>query len=93
MFGDRVVAWGPAEDVPGDGIGDVRVFQFPNVSGQLCASALLSVVKVGLVSSPSCFKCVACQPSVGLDVTTRIETRNIFAKLLGSIDHRPVVKL
>ena len=34
MFGDRVVAWGPAEDVPGDCVGDVRVFQFPNVSGQ-----------------------------------------------------------
>ena len=33
-FCDRVVAWGPAEDVPGDGVGDVRVFQFPNVSGQ-----------------------------------------------------------
>ena len=69
MFGDRVVAWGPAEDVPGDGVGDVVVFQFPNVSGQLCASAFFSVVKVGLVSSPSCFECVTSQPSVALDVT------------------------
>ena len=32
-LGDRVVVWGPAQDVPGDGVWDVGVLQAPHVAG------------------------------------------------------------
>ena len=65
---DRVVSWGPAKNIPGDGIRDVGVLQVPNIPGQLGAPAFLPVVKVRLVSSPSCFECVTCQSGIRLDM-------------------------
>ena len=66
---DRVVSWSPAKNIPGDGVGDVGVLQVPNISGQLSVPSFLPVVKVRLVSSPSCFECVSSQPGIGLDMT------------------------
>ena len=31
-LGNRVVVWGPAQNVPGDGVWDVRVLQAPHVA-------------------------------------------------------------
>ena len=64
---DRVVSWGPAKNIPGDGIRDVGVLQVPNIPGQLSVPSFLLVVEVRLVSSPSCFECVSRQPGIGLD--------------------------
>ena len=43
---DRVICRCPAEDIPGDGKGDVGVLQVPDISSQLSVSSVLSVGEV-----------------------------------------------
>ena len=67
-FCDRVICRCPAEDIPGDGKGDVGVLQVPDISSQLSVSSVLSVGEVVLVSSPSYFESVSRHSSVCLDL-------------------------
>ena len=40
---DRVLSRSPAEDIPGDGTGDVGVLQVPDTASQLGVASVLSV--------------------------------------------------
>ena len=64
----RVIRRCPAEDIPGDGQGNVGVLQVPDISGQLRVTSVLSVEEIVLVSSPSYFECVPRHSSVCLRI-------------------------
>ena len=66
---DRVEGGGPAQDVPADGVWDVRVLQSPHVAGQCSISPTLRVGEIMFVTSPPDFELIPCESSVGLSVS------------------------